>query len=53
MCKCAERGPQQLQCVDQENLKSNDFKQFTVLNGLSRRSKFPDEWKRFTCFQRL
>jgi len=35
------------------NLKSNDFKQFTMQNGLSGRSKFPDKMKNLSCFQRI
>lgn len=35
--------PQPLYCVDKEQFKSNHFKQFTVWNGLSRRSKCSDK----------
>jgi len=33
--------------------KPNDVKQFTMLNILSRRSKFPDKIKNLTCSQRI
>jgi len=39
--------------LTQNNLKSNGFKQFTMWNGLSRRSKFPGKMNNFTCFQRM
>jgi len=35
-----------------DNSKSNYFKRFTIWNGLSRRSWFPDKKKNWTCFQR-
>ena len=45
------RGPlNKFNVQTKNNLKSNDFKQFTRWNRLSRRRKFPDKMKILTCF---
>jgi len=44
LCVNMSKGAaQQLYCVDKNNLKSNDFRQFAMRNGLLRRNKFPDK----------
>ena len=54
MCKCVKSGPSTILCVDiYNNLKSNDFQQFAVWNGLSCRRKLPEKWKILLAFSEL
>ena len=55
MCKCGRGASQQFECVaySKNNVEWNDFKQFAMWNGLSRRNKFPDKMKNSTCFQKI
>ena len=43
MCKCAKRALINFNVYTKNNLESNGFKQFTMLNSLSRGKKFPDK----------
>jgi len=51
MCKYAKMGPlNNFNVQTKDNLKSNAFKQFTMLNVLSRRSKLQDKLKNLNWF---
>jgi len=54
LCANVPKGPLNNFNVQTKNsVKSNHFKQFTMWNGISRRSKFPDKTKNLSCLQQI